>query len=169
MIFVGKHCFCPCFVMKCVYCIALCLITLIIPYFSHLCAWFTCSSVHTSTLHPLIAHHHLCVMLMIIWFSIYVFVLYVIQLKCHGSIWFMFVSFPFHLLFMILGYIACFSNFLFAFDVLRSMNLWGIALTLDVTSWMAYYVYLYTFLHKSGWATGMHSWYFFADDTVLLL
>jgi len=26
----------------------------------HLCAYFTCSSVHTSTLHLLLAHHHLC-------------------------------------------------------------------------------------------------------------
>ena len=36
-------------------CIALCLMTLIL-----LLASFTCSSVHASTLHPLLAHHHLC-------------------------------------------------------------------------------------------------------------
>ena len=29
-------------------------------YFSHVRAWFTCSSVHASTLHPLLAHHCLC-------------------------------------------------------------------------------------------------------------
>ena len=40
--------------------IALCLITLIAAHFLHLCACFTCSSVHVSTLHPLLAHHHLC-------------------------------------------------------------------------------------------------------------
>jgi len=33
---------------------------LIAARFLHLCACFTCSSVHVSTLHPLLAHHHLC-------------------------------------------------------------------------------------------------------------
>jgi len=28
--------------------------------FLHLCACLTCSSVHASSLHPLLAHHHLC-------------------------------------------------------------------------------------------------------------
>jgi len=46
---VNKYCSLPllhAFVMKChVYCIALCLITLIIVYVSHTCACFTCSSI----------------------------------------------------------------------------------------------------------------------------
>ena len=41
-------------------CIAVCFITPIAARFLHLCACFTCSSVHVSTLHPLLAHHHLC-------------------------------------------------------------------------------------------------------------
>jgi len=27
---------------------------------SHLCAYFTCWSVHPSTLRPVLSHHHLC-------------------------------------------------------------------------------------------------------------
>jgi len=56
--------FCPCYlfflwnvVLKC---LALCLITIIAAYFLHLYACLTCSSVHASSLHPLLAHHHLC-------------------------------------------------------------------------------------------------------------
>ena len=41
-------------------CLALCLITIIAAYFPHLYACLTCSSVHASSLHPLLAHHHLC-------------------------------------------------------------------------------------------------------------
>ena len=33
---------------------------LTVALFFHLCACFTCSSVHISILHPLFAHHHLC-------------------------------------------------------------------------------------------------------------
>jgi len=36
------------------------LITIIAAYFLHLCACLTCSSVHASSLHPLLAYHHLC-------------------------------------------------------------------------------------------------------------
>ena len=39
---------------------AICLITLVAARFLHLCACFTFSSVHVSTLHPLLAHHFLC-------------------------------------------------------------------------------------------------------------
>jgi len=64
MIYVDKHCLCPCyaFVLKCyVYSIAFCLITLIVGYFSHL-------DVHASPAHLYIhqlfaqclSHHHLC-------------------------------------------------------------------------------------------------------------
>jgi len=41
--------------MKCI-----CLTTLTAARFLHLCACLTCSSVHVSTLHPMLAHHHLC-------------------------------------------------------------------------------------------------------------
>jgi len=42
-------------------CSALCLTTLIIAArLLHLCACFNCTSVHASTLHPLLAHYHLC-------------------------------------------------------------------------------------------------------------
>jgi len=34
--------------------------TIIAAYFLHLCACLTCLSVHASSLHPLLAHHHLC-------------------------------------------------------------------------------------------------------------
>ena len=58
-----KHCFCPCYlfliwnaVLKY---LALCLITIIAARFLHLYACLTCSSVHASSLHPLLAHHHL--------------------------------------------------------------------------------------------------------------
>ena len=40
--------------------LALCLITIIAAYFLHLYACLTCSSVHASSLHPLLARHHLC-------------------------------------------------------------------------------------------------------------
>ena len=56
--------FCPCYlfllwnvVLKC---IALCLITIIAARFPYLYAYLTCWSVHASSLHPLLAHHHLC-------------------------------------------------------------------------------------------------------------
>jgi len=56
--------FCPCYlfllwnvVLKC---LALCLITIIAARFPHLYACLTCSSVHASSLHALLAHHHLC-------------------------------------------------------------------------------------------------------------
>ena len=57
--------FCPCYlfllwnvVLKC---LALCLITIIAACFPHLLyACLPCSSVHASSLHPLLAHHHLC-------------------------------------------------------------------------------------------------------------
>jgi len=52
-------------------CIALYLITLTVTHFLHLCCVLaSCSSVHVSTLHPLLAHYHLydvavyCVLLM---------------------------------------------------------------------------------------------------------
>ena len=48
-------------------CIAICLITLI-------AACFTCSSLHVSTLHPLLAHHHhLCYVMSIVFFIIFSF------------------------------------------------------------------------------------------------
>ena len=61
-----KHCFLPVllvFVMKCCImmpCSSLCLKTIIAARFLHLYACLTCSSVHASILHPLLAHHHLC-------------------------------------------------------------------------------------------------------------
>jgi len=47
------------FVMNVLKCIAVCLITPIAARFLHLRACFTYSFVHVSTLHPLLAHHHL--------------------------------------------------------------------------------------------------------------
>jgi len=41
-------------------CLALCLIIIIAACLLHLYACLTCSSVHASSLHPLLAHHHLC-------------------------------------------------------------------------------------------------------------
>jgi len=53
------------FAMKCcLKCLAICLITIIVARFHHPCACLTCSSVHTclisSSVHPLLAHQHLC-------------------------------------------------------------------------------------------------------------
>jgi len=59
-----------------------------------------CSSVHASTLNPL----------------------HVVQLKCYGIILIMFAMVPLFLLFLTCGYIACFSNFLFASDVLCNVS-----------------------------------------------
>jgi len=62
MVYMYKHYFLPLlrvFVMKCYVsnCIALCLVTLIVVRFLHLCACFNCRSVlvHASNLHPLLA------------------------------------------------------------------------------------------------------------------
>jgi len=55
--------FCPCYLFllwNVPKCLPLCLITIIAAYFLHLYAYLTCSSVHASSLHPLLAHHHLC-------------------------------------------------------------------------------------------------------------
>jgi len=49
-----------CFVMKCVKMHCCLPHNPIAARFLHLCACFTCSSVHVSTLHPLLAHHYLC-------------------------------------------------------------------------------------------------------------
>jgi len=54
-------------------CLALCLITIIAARFLHLYACLTCSSVHTSSLHPLLAHHHLCYV--DVFFSLYFFLI----------------------------------------------------------------------------------------------
>ena len=44
----------------CIKCPALCLITILAACFIPLRACLTCSSVHASSLHPLLAHRHLC-------------------------------------------------------------------------------------------------------------
>jgi len=67
LICVVKDCSLPllqAFVVKCrVYCISLCLTTLLLhtplTYYV-VCVCFSCSFIHTSTLHPLFAQHHLC-------------------------------------------------------------------------------------------------------------
>ena len=41
-------------------CLAFCLTTVIAACFFHLYTSLTCSSVHASSLHPLLAHHHRC-------------------------------------------------------------------------------------------------------------
>ena len=53
----------------------------------------------------------LCKGLLWIWFYICVFVIYIVSLKCLGIVLFIIAMVPFHLLFLILGYIACISNF----------------------------------------------------------
>ena len=63
--FVTIYCFLPLlliFVIKFYVsnCIALCLATLVVICFLHLYACFNCLSVHASSLHPLLAQHHLC-------------------------------------------------------------------------------------------------------------
>jgi len=56
--------FSPCYLFLLWYtvlkCPALCLITIIAARFLRLYACLTCSSVHASSLHSLLAHHHLC-------------------------------------------------------------------------------------------------------------
>jgi len=66
-IYMYKHFLLPLllvFVMKCYVSnwIALCLATLVVVVvrFLHLCVCFNCPSVHASTFHSLLAHHHLC-------------------------------------------------------------------------------------------------------------
>jgi len=65
MIYMYKHCFLPLLlvsVIKC--CVKMhCSLPhkLIAAHFPHMCACFTCSSVHVSTLHSLLAHQHLSV------------------------------------------------------------------------------------------------------------
>jgi len=73
MMCIYKHCFPPMllvFAMNCCTSLALCLISTTAACFLHLYACLTCSSVHALPLHPLLAHHHLCFMLMSIAFSL---------------------------------------------------------------------------------------------------
>jgi len=64
MIYVDKHSFLPlllAFVMKCFVSMHCSLPhNPIVAHFFHQCACYTYSSGHTSTLHPLLTHHHLC-------------------------------------------------------------------------------------------------------------
>ena len=92
-----KHCFLPMYlflpwnvVLKC---LALCLKTIIAARFLHLYACLTCSSVHASSLHPLLANHHLC------YVDVSFFVFFLIFAICYFSLWFIcFVSFFFELM-----------------------------------------------------------------------
>ena len=56
--------FCPCYLFLLwnvlLTCLAFCLTTVIAACFLHLCTCLTRSSAHASSLHPLLAHHHLC-------------------------------------------------------------------------------------------------------------
>ena len=72
--------------------IALCLITLIAAHFLHLCACFTCSSVHVSTLYPLFAHHHLCY----VGVSCVICAFCVLLVCCFGLILYFCAFFSFH-------------------------------------------------------------------------
>jgi len=65
MICIYKHCFPPMLLVLAMKCYTkmpcpLPHITIIAAYFLHLYACLTCSSVHALSLHPLLAHHHLC-------------------------------------------------------------------------------------------------------------
>ena len=85
MMCIYKHCFPPMlfvFAMECCTknkCLALCLITIIavlalLP--SPIYACLTCSSVHASSLHSLLAHHHLCYVDVYCVFLFFLFLLY---------------------------------------------------------------------------------------------
>jgi len=79
--------FCPCYlflqwnvVLKCP---ALCLITITDARIPHLYACLTCSSINASSLHPLLAHHHLCyvdVYCVLFYFIFFLFLWYVTSL-----------------------------------------------------------------------------------------
>jgi len=46
---------------------------LIVAYFSHLYSCFTCSSVHTTALHPFLAHHYMCYAFVPLYYCITIF------------------------------------------------------------------------------------------------
>jgi len=82
MMCIYKHCFLPMlfgliFAMKCYTKIKNALPSaspIIAAYILHLYACLTCSSVHASSLHPLLARHHLCydnMLMSIAFFSIF--------------------------------------------------------------------------------------------------
>ena len=79
---------------------------LLLTSLTYVCAWFTCSSVHASTFHPLLAHRHLSYVNhdCCLYDLTFVSEIYVVQLKCHGFISFMFAIAPFrYLLLLTLG------------------------------------------------------------------
>jgi len=121
------------FVLKCcVYCIAqpprhitlLCCCWLL----SHLCAWFTYSSLNSQTLHKLLAHHYLCYIVN------YWYMCMIKQLNTCVS-WYMLLNWnvvglfrsflpwcPFICYFWLWGVYCLLSKFLFASDVLRNVS-----------------------------------------------
>ena len=108
-----KHCFLPMLlvlVWNVLKCLALCLITIIATRFLHLYACLTCSSVRASSLHPLLAHHHLCyvdVYCVFLFFLLFLF--FLIFVICYISLWLHFGLFMyiFSLSFVIQLFICC--------------------------------------------------------------
>jgi len=93
-------------------CIALCFIPSIFAYFSHLYTCLTCSFVHTTILHPLLAHHHLCYTYCYIYdiTLVFYYMCNVAQLKCLWVISLMFAINPLSFVIFDFGFIAFFSH-----------------------------------------------------------
>jgi len=78
-------------------CLALWLITIFAAYFLHLYACLTCSSVNASSLHPLLAHHHLCyvdvycVFFFYFWYMLHFFVTPFWIVCVHIFVWLFFL------------------------------------------------------------------------------
>ena len=76
--------------------LAFCLTTVIAACFLHLCTCLTCSSIHASSLHPLLAHHHLCyvdvycVLFCFCFLFVFLFLLYATFLHDSNLAWPMF-------------------------------------------------------------------------------
>jgi len=133
MMCIYKHCFLPMllvFAMKCcTKCLSLCLITIIATCFLHLYACLTCSSVHASSLHPMLAHHHLCyvdVYCVFLFFISFLFLLYATFL-CDSILACLCTYFLFRFYFCVILYF--FFNWLADVFLLSSLYCFLIAVT----------------------------------------
>ena len=93
------------------------------------------------------------------WWIRQFYCIYVVQLNCHGIISFMFAMVPFHLLLLILGYIACFfanliiSTFwhffhvgFYGFSTIVQVHLYLLFLS-RLISYFGNCVYIYSYFH----------------------
>ena len=119
------------FAMKCcncTKCLALRLITIIPACFSHLRACLTCLSVHASSLHPLLAYHHLCYVDI---YGVFLFLLYATFLCDSGLVVcvhifsFVFIFVSFHAIATIL-----YCHLPYVFSVQFMCLIWSLFLTL---------------------------------------